>query len=65
MHHGKREVRQRTGKQCMQCSHPGRDQKTVVRERSQTQGALSVSCGAIGDENRSGKDTVDSSKRIA
>lgn len=51
--------------QCVQCSHTGRDQKTVVRESSLTQGALGVSRGVIGDENRSGKDTVDSSKRIA
>lgn len=65
MHHGKGEVRQRISMQCMQCSHRGRDWKTVVRESSQTQGAVSVSCGVSGDENRSGKDTVDSSKRIA
>lgn len=51
--------------QCVQYSHRGRDRKMVVRESSQTQGALSVSCGVRGDENRSGKDTVDSNKRIA
>lgn len=65
MHHGKREVRQRISMQCVQCSHPGRDRNPVVRERSQTQGALSVSCGVTGDENRCGKDTADSIKRIA
>lgn len=65
MHHGKGEVRQRISMQCVQYSHRGRDRKMVVRESSQTQGALSVSCGVRGDENRSGKDTVDSNKRIA
>lgn len=65
MHHGKGEVRQRISMQCVQCSHTGRDRKTVLRESRLTQGALSVSCGIIGDENMSGKDTVDSSKRIA
>lgn len=50
------------------CSHTGRDKKMTVRQlrgRSQTQGAVSVQCGVTWDENRSEKDTVDSSKRIA
>lgn len=37
----------------------------IAEGRSQAQGAVGVQCGVTWDENRSEKDTVDSSKRIA